>query len=227
MGAVFDDLNRGTSVTAGLKKVDKSQMTHKNPSLRTSSVVPTRSDSNSSRGKSPAPGTKPKPESMKLKRPPRKELEGLKWIIENYENEEIVMNSVERNHSVLISRCKNTTIQIKGKCNAVSVDSSTKLSLVVDSLVSAVDVIKSPGFALQVLDTLPTILMDQVDGGTLYLAKSSLGVEIFTSKCTAININVPGETEDDDYTEKAVPEQFKSTIGKGGQLVTEIVEHAG
>ena len=40
MDAVFSQLNRGADVTKGLKKVDKSEMTHKNPELRASSVVP-------------------------------------------------------------------------------------------------------------------------------------------------------------------------------------------
>jgi adenylyl cyclase-associated protein len=84
MGAVFADLNKGASVTSGLKKVDQSQMTHKNPSLRAGSTVPQRSDSSSStgRGVSPAPpGKKPKPESLRTKKPPKKELDGNKWII--------------------------------------------------------------------------------------------------------------------------------------------------
>jgi adenylyl cyclase-associated protein len=54
-------------------------MTHKNPSLRASSVVPEREASG--RGKSAAPGKKPKPESMRVKKPPKKELEGNKWTI--------------------------------------------------------------------------------------------------------------------------------------------------
>lgn len=37
---LFAALNKGDSVTSGLKKVDKSLMTHKNPELRASSVVP-------------------------------------------------------------------------------------------------------------------------------------------------------------------------------------------
>ena len=41
--AVFAQLNRGEEVTKGLRKVDKSEMTHKNPALRASSVVPARS----------------------------------------------------------------------------------------------------------------------------------------------------------------------------------------
>lgn len=40
VAAVFAELNRGDEVTKGLRKVDKSEMTHKNPSLRASSVVP-------------------------------------------------------------------------------------------------------------------------------------------------------------------------------------------
>ena len=93
MGAVFDQLNRGEAVTSGLKKVDKSQMTHKNPSLRTSASVPERPSSQESitRSRSPAPQTKPKPDSIRGKGIPapaaapkkeaKKELDGNKWII--------------------------------------------------------------------------------------------------------------------------------------------------
>jgi adenylyl cyclase-associated protein len=39
VAAVFADLNRGEAVTKGLRKVDKSEMTHKNPALRSGSVI--------------------------------------------------------------------------------------------------------------------------------------------------------------------------------------------
>jgi hypothetical protein len=39
MGAVFSELNRGEAVTKGLRKVDKAEMTHKNPALRSSSAA--------------------------------------------------------------------------------------------------------------------------------------------------------------------------------------------
>jgi adenylyl cyclase-associated protein len=80
MGSVFSELNKGEGVTSGLKKVDPSQMTHKNPSLRAAAPVPHRSNSSSS-SKSIPPNTKPKPESMRTKKPSRKELDGNKWII--------------------------------------------------------------------------------------------------------------------------------------------------
>ena len=233
MGAVFDQLSQGESVTAGLRKVDRAEMTHKNPSLRAGATVPTRSDSQTSissasgRGKSPVPGKKPKPESMRTKKPPRKELDGNKWIVENFENESGMLEiDASISHSILISRCTKTAIRIHNKANAISLDNCNSVSLVIDSLVSAVDVIKSPKFAMQVLGTLPTIMLDQVDGATIYLGKESLGTEIFTSKCAGVNVNVPGATEDDDYEECPLPEQIKSVI-RNGQVVSEIVEHAG
>lgn len=79
LGAVFSELNKGEAVTSGLRKVDKSEMTHKNPSLRASATVSDKGPTG--RGKSPAPGKKPKPESMRMKKPPKKELDGNKWLI--------------------------------------------------------------------------------------------------------------------------------------------------
>lgn len=90
LDAVFSELNKGEAVTKGLRKVNADQMTHKNPSLRAGATVPTRSDSASSvssisRGKSPAPGKKPKPESMRTKKPPVMKLDGNKWIIVRFQ----------------------------------------------------------------------------------------------------------------------------------------------
>ncbi|KAF3903058.1 hypothetical protein ABW21_db0200322 [Orbilia brochopaga] len=225
MGAVFAQLNQGSNVTAGLRKVDRSEMTHKNPSLRSSSLV---SGDSKPRGKSPGPTAKPKPAHMKQKKPPRMELDGNKWIIENYEGESqpIVLSNVEINHSVFIFRCKGTTIQIKGKLNAVSMNECEKTNVVLDTLVSSIDVIKSKKFAFQILGAVPTITVDQSDGGTLYVGKESLNIEVYTSKTTAFNVYVPGEREEDDYVECPIPEQIKSSI-KGRGLLSEIVEHAG
>lgn len=75
--AVFSELNKGEAVTKGLRKVDKSEMTHKNPSLRAGSTEA----ASGSRAKSPAPGKKPKPESMRVKKPAKKELDGNKWTV--------------------------------------------------------------------------------------------------------------------------------------------------
>lgn len=230
MNAVFAQLNQGDSVTAGLRKVDKSQMTHKNPSLRAGSTVPERSNSQSSlgRGKSPAPGKKPKPESMRAKKPPRKDLEGSKWFVEHFDGvSEPVEINAQQNHSILISRCNKTVVKVNGKANAISIDNCNGLSIIVDSLVSSLEVIKSTKFALQIDGVVPTLLLDQVGGATIYLSPSSINLEIFSSKTTGTNILLPPkEGSDEDTVECPLPEQIKSYI-KNGVLVSEIVEHAG
>jgi adenylyl cyclase-associated protein len=226
MGAVFDQLNQGEAITSSLRKVDKSQMTHKNPNLRAGSTVT--EGSSAARGKSPAPSKKPKPENMRTRKPPRKELEGNKWLIENFDNPgDIVEIPAQQNQSILITRCNKTIIKVTNKANAIAIDNCNGLSLIVDSLVSSLDVIKCPKFALQIDGTAPTLLLDQVDGATIYLSQQSLNTEIFTSKSSAVNINLPPkEGTDDDTKECPLPEQFKSYI-KDGVLVSEIVEHAG
>lgn len=190
MSAVFDQLNQGEQITSGLRKVDKSQMTHKNPSLRAGSTMS--ESSGSPRAKSPAPSKKPKPESMRSRKPPRKDLEGNKWLIENFEtSDEIIEVSAQQNQSILITRCNKSIVKVSGKANAIAIDNCTGLSIIVDSLVSSLDVIKSPKFALQIDGIVPTVLLDQVDGATVYLGQLSLATEVFTSKCSAINIMLP------------------------------------
>ncbi|KAI0191731.1 adenylate cyclase associated N terminal-domain-containing protein [Xylaria flabelliformis] len=225
LGAVFSDINKGSDVTKGLRKVDKSQMTHKNPSLRAGSTV---SDQDTpARGKS-APGKKPKPESMRVKKPPKKELAGNKWTIENYEkHSEPIEIEVSMSHAVLISKCSHTTIILKGKANAVTIENSQRLSLVIDSLVSTVDVVKSSNFALQVMGHLPTILLDQLDGAQIYLSKESISTRIFTSKSSSVNVNVLAG-DDEDYVEIPLPYQICSQYDETKRtMVNEIVEHAG
>ena len=52
-------------------------------------------------------------------------------------------------------------------------------------------------------------------------------MEITTEKCSAINVNLPVEGEEEGVlSEQPVPEMFRTVI-KGGQLVTSAVEHAG
>lgn len=148
---------------------------------------------------------------------------------ENFDNESAPVEiEASISHSILISRCNKTTIMVKGKANAISIDNSPRLSLVIESLVSSIDVIKSSNFALQVLGTLPTILMDSVDGAQLYLGKDSMETEVFSSKCSGINLNIIDEaSEEGDYKEVPLPEQIRSFIGKDGKISSEIVEHSG
>lgn len=99
--------------------------------------------------------------------------------------------------------------------------------MVVDTLVSTVDVVKAQNFALQVMGTIPAILLDQIDGAQIYFSKESSGAKIFHSKSDSINLNVISGP-DDDYKEIPLPSQMSSYYdAEKGEVVNEIVAHAG
>lgn len=220
IGAVFAELNRGSEITKNLRKVEKSEMTHKNPELRASSTVP----ATSSHKKPIKPS---KPAALSGKKPSKFALEGTKWLIEYQENESaLVVENGELNQIVNLYGCKSSTVQVKGKVNAVNLVNCTKTSVLVDSVVSSISVTNSPSFALQITGTAPTIQIDSTDSGQIYLSKSSLDAEILTAKCSAINVSLPVEGEEDGvFVERAVPEMLRTTV-KDGKLVTSIVEHS-
>ncbi|PWN47477.1 hypothetical protein IE53DRAFT_321156 [Violaceomyces palustris] len=226
MDAVFSQLNQGESVTKGLKRVDPSQMTHKNPSLRAGSTV-----RDSEKPAPPKPSAKPA--NLKAKKPARTELEGNKWTIEFHEDDRnIVIEQTEINQTVNIFGCKNCTIQIRGKVNAVSMVSCQKTCVLIETLVSSLEITNSPSFAAQITGKAPTILLDSNDSGQLFLSKTCLDVEIVTAKCSAINVSVPVEDgEEGEFEEHALPEQMKHSIELGGgskaKVKTEIVAHSG
>lgn len=108
--------------------------------------------------------------------------------------------------------------------------SSSKTSVLLDTIVSSLSITSSPSFTVQVLGRVPTVLIDSTDSGQVYLSKECLdgNTEIITAKSTSINISLPDPDEKEDglFVEKAVPEQLK-TVVKDGKLVTTIVEHSG
>ncbi|KAL7420321.1 suppressor of rasval19 [Cryptotrichosporon argae] len=220
--ALLASLNQGGAITSGLKKVDSSQQTHKNPELRAAGVVPDK--------KAPPP-VKPKPgqaAAAPAKKPAKLELEdGNKWLVEYQENNrDIVIDDTQLHQTVHIFGCVSSVIRITGKINAVSMVNCKKTSLVLESAVSSLSITSSPSFEAQITGTVPTVQIDTTDSGQLYLSTACMNsVEIITSKTSAINISVPTGT-DGDFAERPVPEQMKSRV-VDGKLVTEIVEHAG
>lgn len=147
---------------------------------------------------------------------------------ENFERHpEPIEIEVSMTQSVLISKCSHTTIILKGKANAVNIENTQRLSLVVDSLVSSVDVVKSSNFALQVMGSIPTIMMDSIDSAQVYLSRESTSTRVYSSKSAGINLNVIAGDEDD-YKEVPLPGQICSYWDEDKkEMRNEIVEHAG
>jgi len=169
-----------------------------------------------------------KPSALAGKKPSKFELEGTKWVVEYFDGEKnLVIDQAAINHVVSIYGCKNTTIQIKGKVNGVTLVNCVKTSVLVENVIASISVTASPSFALQIVGKAPTIQLDSTDSGQIYLSRDCLDVEITTAKCSSINISLPEEGQEDGvFVERAMPEMLRTVI-KDNALVTTVVEHSG
>ncbi|NXG78029.1 CAP1 protein, partial [Baryphthengus martii] len=249
--ALFAQINRGEGITSGLRHVSDDMKTHKNPALKNQGG-PVRSGPKPFTAPKPACNANPGPKTSP-KAPALLELEGKKWRVENQENApNLVISETELKQVAYVFKCTNSTLQIKGKINSITLgkrrnpdsrlqkaespnflcdllclvfaDNCKKLGLVFDDVVGIVEIINSRDVKVQVMGKVPTISINKTDGCHVYLSKSSLDCEIVSAKSSEMNVLIP--TDGGDFTEFPVPEQFK-TVWNGQKLVTTVTEIAG
>ena len=142
--ALFASINKGTDITKGLRKVAADEMTHKNPSLRASGVVPDKEMKQLS-------VSGPVNKGPQAKGPVKLELDGKKWMVENFTGRhDLLIDDTQMTQSVNVYRCDDCVLIIKGKINSITVDKCKKFSIVFDSIVSVVEFINSQSIQAQV-----------------------------------------------------------------------------
>ena len=147
------DRNKAAVVLTALKHVSDDMKTHKNPALKAQSGL-IRSG--------PKPFSASKPKLVTKKEPALLELEGKKWRVENQENvSNLVIEDTELKQVAYIFKCVNSTLQIKGKINSITVDNCKKLGLVFDDVVGIVEIINSKDVKVQVTRYLGSFLWSQ------------------------------------------------------------------
>jgi len=143
--------------------------------------------------------------------------DGKKWIVEYFKGDQnITIDGIEMNQSVYIFKCEGSAIKVNGKCNAIIMDNCKKTAVVFDNVVSSMEFMNCNGVQMQVLGTVPTIMIDKTDGCQMFLSKDSTGVEIVSAKSSEMNVMVP---KGDDFVEMALAEQFKTVI-QGAKIKT-------
>nr|XP_020453248.1 adenylyl cyclase-associated protein 1 [Monopterus albus] len=220
--ALFASLNKGADITKGLKHVSDDQKTHKNPTLKGQSGPVRTGPKPFASSSSPRPAASSTPTRTL---PPVLELDGKKWKVENHEGaQNLVISNTELKQVVYVFKCNNSTLQVKGKINAITVDNCKKTGLVFDDVVGIVELINCKDVKVQVMGKVPTISINKTDGCQVYLSNDSLKCEIVSAKSSEMNILVP--KKDGEFTELPVPEQFK-TVWDGEKLVTTATEITG
>ena len=206
-GALFAELNKGSDITSGLKKVSKQK-------AASSKVVM----------------KEKKTQTKKKMGTPKLALDGRKWLCEFYIDDRtgnLVISDCDVKQTVTIFRCVNCVVQIKGKINAVLLDDCDKTSIVCSDVVSSIDIVNCTSVEVQADGNVPTIAVDKTDGCQLYLGTTAMsgdGPTIIMSKSSECNVTTPGATEDDDGVEQALPEQF-SNLFVNGKWETTPVTH--
>lgn len=200
--ALFSEINRGDAVAKGLRKVTDDMKTHKNPELRTTAPLAAK--------KSVAPAIPTRPDQRKAAQPQSKlELIGNKWVVENQVgNREIVIEAKEKKETVYIFKCVDSVVHVKGKLNSIVLDSCKKTSLLFDTVIASIDVVNCQDAQVQVTGLMPTISIDKTNGCHVYLSEQAKDADIITAMSSEVNIHVP--KRDGDFTEYAVPGQFKT-----------------
>lgn len=208
MGAVFGELTTKGSVTSGLKKVTRDMQTHKNPELRSKGPVPVAKKPVTQAKKWGAGQT-----SQKKKDPVTNFSKGT-WFVEHYEGKhDLEIKDVELKHSVYLCKLRNCTVNLPTKCKSIQIDGCFKTRIIVNSVVSTLEIFNNQRLQVEVTGNVPSISIDKTSGCVVEVTTQELKKNpplVVTSMISECNFTVPGVKKDDDPIEIPFPEQFNN-----------------
>jgi len=210
MNALFAEVSQGLDVTKGLKKVT-ADMKSKNRTDRTGKVTETAKKS-TKRDKGPE-GTK---------------FVGGRWMAENYNEGEHTIDKADIKSNVYISMCDDSTFTITGKVKSVTVDSCIKCNIIINEVVSTVEMVNCKSVTLWLQDKTPSVAIDKSQSPRIVFSKKAFDVapDIYTSNVSAMNVEIPSTDEKGDNVEIPIPEQFLTKIDPKSRAVkTTEVKH--
>lgn len=128
-------------------------------------------------------------------------------------------------HEVYIYGCKDVAVFIDRKCKGVRVDKCVNVTIMMEAVLSGVEVVDCKKLKLQANQALPSIAIDKTDGVLVGLAWPARDCQIVTSKSSEMNVTFPNKEGDDaDWLEQPIPEQFVSKLTAANKLTTTVSE---
>jgi adenylyl cyclase-associated protein len=186
------------NAAAGLKKVTKDMQTW-------------RADYKGGDAPKPTPKVAPRPVVVKTKGTHMVEFkkQGMRWCVEAQTKDDGVVEVVveDPKHSVAIYGCFQATIDIKGKCKGVTLDSCEQTQVFVDTVLSSVELVNCKRMKVQIREMAPTVAIDKTDGCQVFLSKDGLETGFTTAKSSEMNVSFP-DPKTGDLIETPIPEQF-------------------
>jgi len=136
------------------------------------------------------------------------------WVVENYEGatEPITITDAKIRHNLCVRDCDGITVQVKGKINNASIDRCNNTHIVLQDMISTIELIHCEKTEVQILGKAPSFAIDNSNGVTLFLSREGKDCKITTARSGEINVSFPSDADADDWLERPIPEQFVSVI---------------
>jgi len=145
-------------------------------------------------------------------------------MAENYSDGEIVIDKADMKAGVYITMSDDTKFTIPQKVKSVTIDSCIKCDVILNEVVSTVEMVNCKSVTLWLLDKAPSVAVDKSQSARVVFTKKSFDCnpEIYTSNVSAMNVEIPGATEGADNVEIPIPEQFLTKINAQTRVVQTI-----
>jgi len=192
--ALFSELNKGASVTQGLKVADRK------PKGQVSTEEPLQ----------PRTVTAVKPTEQAKPKAPKEPKKYLKdnWFVENFSDDRtLVIDEADMRQSVYIDNCHKCVVQVKGKVKSILISNCSNLGVVFDNVVSTVEAVNTKTLTIQAKIHAPSVVLDKCERVKVYLAKN-LETDIVSSMVSELNISYLVDDDDNYAKDYPVTEQF-------------------
>jgi adenylyl cyclase-associated protein len=165
-------------------------------------------------------------DNLHIKSTPVCEIQRSNWVVENYNNhpEVLKLSDCTMKQIVYVSKCINTTIYVDCKVKCITLDGCKKVNLIVNSVISSVELVNCERTKIHAINELPSMAIDKCSGVSVVLSQASLDCAFTTSKSSEMNVSVPIGDEGD-YKEMPIPEQYVHRIsgtGKNSRVDTKV-----
>ena len=120
------------------------------------------------------------------------------------------MTPKESKESTNFYHHSNCNLEIDGKSNGIILDGCKRVSVVLDDVISSIEVMNSWNIQMQVSGQCPTVSIEGIDGCQVYLSKASTSAQFKMAKSSGLNILIPA-SDDEEFSEHTIPEQFKKS----------------
>jgi adenylyl cyclase-associated protein len=199
-GNLFAELNKGGTITSGLKTVTKDMQTWRSE-YKAEGSVPAAAPKKAASAPAAAAGPKgtPKFEFQQA---------GNKWVVENQSgaNGTLEVTIADLKESVYIFGCVGATINVTGKCKSIIVDSCKKTNVYFDNAFASCEVVNCQRMQVHCRTSVGSVAIDKTDGIIVFLPESSLDSKIVASKSSEMNLTWPDASGN--LIERPIPEQY-------------------